>query len=98
MVTLYKKQNFRICGLTEDDHSKSEYIIINVKKPFQEGHSHINDFRLAKRIIDMACTERIPAINSKPFVLDTLIRISSGPYVTRLKQVKNNTRIRRSRH
>lgn len=98
MVTLYKKRNFRICGLTEDDHSKSEYIIINVKKPFHEGHSHINDFRLAKRIIDMACYERIPSINVKPFVLDTLIRISSGPYATKLKHIKPMIRIYRSRH
>ena len=88
MVTLYKKYNFKIYGM-ERGESKSEYIIVNTNKPFQNGHTHINDFHLAKHIIDLACSYRVPN-KKKKFVIESLIRISSeSGYINRLKRCLN---------
>lgn len=84
MVTLYKKKNFKICGV-DGDESSSEYIIINTNKPFQYGHTHVNDYHLAKHIVDMAISYHIPH-KDKKFVIESLIRLSTDRfYINKLK-------------
>lgn len=89
MVTLYRKRNFVICGKVEGERLKSEYLIINTKKPFEHGHSHINDYHLAKHIVDLAIGYRIPNKNKK-FIIESLIRLSSDKsYINRLRKLTN---------
>lgn len=85
-MTLYKRKNFKIYGTVSSDEG---YLIVNENKEFEQGHSHINNYKLAKHIIDLAINHKIPR-NDKTFIIDSLIRISSDKdYVRRLSQVKN---------
>lgn len=70
MVLLYKKREFRIYG------NNDEYIIHNSKKEFSEGHTHINNYKTAKWLIDLAIHKSIPN-RKKRYFLESLIRIST---------------------
>lgn len=88
MVTLYKRKNFKIYATMS---SKNEYLIVNINKPFHEGHSHVNDYKLAKYIIDLAVNYKIPNKN-KTFIIDSLIRLSSDKnYIKKLKYIRSLT-------
>lgn len=88
MVTLYKRKNFKIYGVVSSDDG---YLIVNVNKPFENGHSHVNDYKLAKHIIDLAVNYKVPH-KSKTFVIDSLIRLSSDQtYIKKLKYTKGLT-------
>lgn len=70
MVLLYKKREFRIYG------NNDEYIIHNSKKEFSDGHTHINNYKTAKWLIDLAIHKSIPN-RKKRYFLESLIRIST---------------------
>ena len=70
MVLLYKKREFRIYG------NHNEYIIHNSKKEFSEGHTHVNNYKTAKWLIDLAIHKSIPN-RKKRYFLESLIRIST---------------------
>lgn len=89
MVTLYKRKNFKIYATASNDN---EYIIVNTRKPFEQGHSHVNDYKLAKYIIDLAINYRVPNKN-KIFIIDSLIRLTSDKdYLRKLKYTKSLTK------
>lgn len=82
MVTLYRKKNFKIYAA---DLYENGYIIVNENKPFESGHSHINDYKLAKHIIDLAIGYKVPDRHRK-FIIESLIRISSDKtYIKKLQ-------------
>lgn len=70
MVLLYKKREFRIYG------NNDEYIIHNSKKEFSDGHTHINNYKTAKWLINLAIHKSIPN-RKKKYFLESLIRIST---------------------
>lgn len=89
MVTLYKRKNFKIYASVSEDNG---YIIVNTKKPFEQGHSHVNDYKLAKHIIDLAINHRVPN-KDKTFIIDSLIRLTSDrDYIKKLKYTKSLTK------
>ena len=89
MVTLYKRKNFKIYASVSKDNG---YIIVNMKKPFEQGHSHVNDYKLAKHIIDLAINHRVPN-KEKTFIIDSLIRLTSDKdYIKKLKYTKSLTK------
>lgn len=89
MVTLYKRKNFKIYASVSEDNG---YIIVNTKKPFEKGHSHVNDYKLAKHIIDLAINYRVPN-KEKTFIIDSLIRLTSDKdYIKKLKYTKSLTK------
>lgn len=55
--------------------SKSCYILINKKKPFKKGHSHINSFDTCKWLMRLSRKREIPNKIS-PYLLQSLKRIS----------------------
>lgn len=80
MVTLYKKGNYKIYGY------KDAYVIHNTNKCFDNGHTHINTFKTAKWIIDLAIHKKIPNRKLEYFIA-SLIRISDDEeYIKLLKQ------------
>ena len=73
MVTIYKKKNYKIFS---SSHS-SYYIIWNTRKPFEDGRSHINNYNLAKHIIDLAINRKIPD-KKKKYIIESLIRLTDN--------------------
>ena len=47
MNLAYKKKNFNIYN------AGNGYIIHNIKKEFSQGHTHINNFKTAKYLVDL---------------------------------------------
>ncbi len=67
-------------------YSKSEYIIIQVsrgfiiinrRKKFFEGHTHIKTFKTAKYLVDLALHNSMP-YNLSPYLLTSLTRITEN--------------------
>ena len=67
-------------------YSKNEYIIIrmnrgfiviNKRKPFAEGHTHIKTFKTAKYLVDLAIHNSMP-YNLSLYLLMSLTRISDN--------------------
>ena len=79
MVCVYKKAYSKIYSDHEDC-----YIIHNTKKPFHEGHTHINNFNTAVYLINLALHKSVPNRNLKYFI-HSLIRISTDKeYINKL--------------
>ena len=70
MNRIYRKKNYNIYAF--DD----EYIVHNTGMKFEEGHTHIKNFKTAKFIIDLAIHKSIPH-HLNPYLLQSLIRISN---------------------
>jgi len=58
---------------------ENNFIVINTKKVFEEGHSHMSRFDVVKMIIDLAIRKELPK-NSK--FVKSLIRISTDKEFT----------------
>lgn len=86
MVTLYKKGSYKIYGY------QNAYIVHNTNKDFGSGHTHINTFKTAKWIIDLAIHKRIPNRKLEYFI-GSLIRISDDDeYIKLLKKQRRQSR------
>ncbi len=69
---VYSNRNFKIYK-----SGNSGYIIHNKNKEFETGHTHINDFKMAKYIVKLAVHEIIPK-HLSDYLLISLVRISSN--------------------
>lgn len=74
LVRIYRKKNF---GIYKDINDS--YIIWNTEKEFNNGHIHIDNYKLAKHIIDLAINNKIPHKNRRN-ILILLKRISTDSY------------------
>ena len=82
MVTIYRKHNYYIYA------TKDGYIVHNSKKPFERGHTHINNYNTAKYLIDMSFHSKIP-YHTYDYILESLIRISTDEsYIQKLNKMK----------
>ena len=82
---MYRDKNFNIYAGENDT-----YIIHNTRKKFQEGHTHLRNFKTCKYIIDIAKHKSIPRTFSKR-IIDSIIRISDDEtYIKKLTHYKNN--------
>lgn len=85
MVRCYRKKNFNVYSGDDDT-----YIIHNMSKKFEDGHTHVRNFKTCKYIIDLSIHKSIPR-NSPPRVIESLIRIADDDnYIQRLKKFRNN--------
>jgi hypothetical protein len=50
---IYKYKNINVYAVSNG------YIIHNTAKPFEEGHSHINNFHLSKLVAKCVCKEKV---------------------------------------
>lgn len=88
-MTLYKRKNFKIYA---NMSKENEYIVVNTRKEFSQGHTHLNNYKLAEHIIDLAIHHRVPN-KTKTFIIDSLIRISSDrDYIRKLNYTKSLTK------
>lgn len=81
---VYSKQNFLLVKVSKG------FLIINTKKEFKKGHSHINSYRRGRDAILFAINKTIPRRPSVYF-LTTLQRISTDKdYILELEIMKRD--------
>lgn len=66
---VYEKKQYMILKV------KKGYIVYNVNKPFEKGHSHIKGLEMAKVIIDNCLKKRRPKTNNL-YLLSSHARVS----------------------
>ena len=69
MTTIYKKYNFKIYS---DKHG---YIVHNTRLDFNNHHTHINNYKTCKFIIDLCIHKTIPR-HLSDYLLVSIIRIT----------------------
>ncbi len=80
MNQLYKKNEYIVIPVEND------FIVINTKKIFKEGHSHVRELGIARLLIDLAIARELP---KNPKFADRLIRISTDKeYIEKLEEYK----------
>lgn len=85
---IYRKKAFIIITVSRG------YIVINTNKPFEEGHTHIKNFNMAKKLIYWSIKRTIPSYCSN-YILTSLIRLSEDNiYKDKLKLLILNKRSR----
>lgn len=83
LLLLYKRAPYIILSSKSDNR----YIVRNINKKFQSGHTHVNNYQLAKKLIGWVSKEIIPQ-NPKPYVVESLIRLSNNQvYITKLQSL-----------
>nr|WP_106781894.1 hypothetical protein [Lysinibacillus timonensis] len=85
MNQIFKKDEFIITPFYKG--RKQEFMVVNTKKEFKNGHTHLKSFKMAKYLINLA---RYKKINSglRPYLLTSLTRISNDlEYINKLEEV-----------
>ena len=86
MVRVCKVKFFNIYS-----NFKNGYIIHNTHKPFETGHTHINNYKTAKYIAYLALNKKLPKYNHlSNYLYESLIRISTDKkYINKIQELKN---------
>ncbi|CAM5196605.1 putative protein OS=Ureibacillus acetophenoni OX=614649 GN=SAMN05877842_105111 PE=4 SV=1 [Ureibacillus acetophenoni] len=85
MNQIFKKEEFIITPFYKG--RRQEFMVVNTKKEFKNGHTHLKSFKMAKYLINLA---RCKKINSglRPYLLTSLTRISNDQeYIQKLEEV-----------
>jgi hypothetical protein len=79
--TVYQKGDFIIIRVSRG------FIVINKRKGFKTGHSHIKGFKTAKYVVDLVYHKRVP--NHLPiYLLYSLIRVSDdNAYISKVSEL-----------
>ncbi len=79
-MQIYKKENFIVVPVCND------FLVINIKKVFEEGHTHVRNIGVARLLIDLAMNKELP---KNPHFVDNLKRISvDKKYIKALEEFK----------
>ena len=73
---VYEKEHFII--LKVKSGKKIGYIAYNTKKEWEEGHTHLDSFNMAKTIIDNVLKRKRPKTKNL-YLLNSHIRLSDSP-------------------
>ena len=73
---VYEKEHFII--LKVKSGKKIGYIAYNTKKEWEEGHTHLDSFNMAKTIIDKVLKRKRPKTKNL-YLLNSHIRLSDSP-------------------
>ena len=90
---VYEKQNYII--LKVKSGKKIGYIAYNTKKEWEEGHTHLESFNMAKTIIDNVIKHKKPKTKNL-YLLQSHIRLTDDPsyvkFINELVDAKKNKR------
>lgn len=71
---------------------KNGFVVQNTKKEFSEGHTHIKNYNMAKKLIDFAIKKEMPKNTKNTYILESLYRISNDKdYKEKLKYEQEKT-------
>lgn len=83
MNLVYRKKNFNIYS------AGNEFIIHNTKREFSQSHTHINNFKTAKYLVDLAIHKSIPH-HLHHYFLVSLYRLSDdNDYTKKIQDLIN---------
>ena len=90
---VYEKQNYII--LKVKSGKKIGYIAYNTRKEWEEGHTHLESFNMAKTIIDNVIKHKKPKTKNL-YLLQSHIRLTDDPsyvkFINELVDAKKNKR------
>lgn len=90
---VYEKQNYII--LKVKSGKKIGYIAYNTRKEWEEGHTHLESFNMAKTIIDNVIKHKKPKTKNL-YLLQSHIRLTDDPsyvkFINELIDAKKNRR------
>ena len=90
---VYEKQNYII--LKVKSGKKIGYIAYNTRKEWEEGHTHLESFNMAKTIIDNVIKHKKPKTKNL-YLLQSHIRLTDDPsyvkFINQLVDAKKNKR------
>ena len=90
---VYEKQNYII--LKVKSGKKIGYIAYNTRKEWEEGHTHLESFDMAKTIIDNVIKHKKPKTKNL-YLLQSHIRLTDDPsyvkFINELIDAKKNKR------
>lgn len=83
MDLVYTKKNFKVFYSKEHKN----YIVYNMKKPFQEGHTHLQKYEQTQYAIDCVLKNKIPKKTNKYFLISLLRLTKDKKYMERLQRI-----------
>lgn len=83
MDLVYTKKNFKVFYSKEHKN----YIVYNMKKPFQEGHTHLQKYEQTQYAIDCVLKNKIPKKTNKYFLVSLLRLTKDKKYMERLQRI-----------
>ena len=90
---VYEKQNYIIIKVKSG--KKIGYIAYNTRKEWEEGHTHLESFNMAKTIIDNVIKHKKPKTKNL-YLLQSHIRLTDDPsyvkFINELVDAKKNKR------
>ena len=90
---VYEKENYII--LKVKSGKKIGYIAYNTRKEWEEGHTHLESFNMAKTIIDNVIKHKKPKTKNL-YLLQSHIRLTDDPsyvkFINELVDAKKNKR------
>lgn len=86
---VYRKKNFRIYDVGE------EFVIHNTKYDFESHHTHINNFKTCKYIIDLCLYKTVP-YHLSDYLLISILRLSDDEqYKSKIRKVLEDNKRKR---
>jgi len=83
MNRIYKRKHFNLYQYG------NEYVIHNTKGEFSQHHSHLNNYKTAIFLINLALHKTLPKKPISDYLIDSLIRISiDKDYTSKLQKMK----------
>jgi hypothetical protein len=83
MIRVFKQRYFNLYS-----DMNNGYIIHNTHKPFDNGHTHLNNYDTARYLIKLAYHHIVPK-HLSVYLIDSLIRISNDEdYIRKLNILK----------
>lgn len=70
---VFKKAEFIV--IEKHREGRKNYIVVNTKKKFEEGHTHLRTYKSAKCAVEYAIKKKIPR-STDLYFLQSLIRIT----------------------
>lgn len=68
------------------------YIVHNLRKPFDSGHTHINSYKTSKYVAYMALYKKVPKRKISAYLIQSIIRISTDKdYIRTLEEILTKT-------
>ena len=66
---IYHKKNFIIA------RAGRGFVVYNTKKGFKGGHTHINNYNVAKTVVNLSINKKLPKSKST-YIVESLIRLT----------------------
>ena len=80
-----KKRQFKV--FFSEEHKN--YVVLNIKKPFNEGHTHVQHYNQTLYLIDCVIKNKIPKKCNKYFLVSLTRLAKDKKYIDKIERVLN---------